>query len=146
MQTYTEKIRQAAKRLLSEKRVDAVIGFRKGTVVFMNEPYLAKLPEQADLLVCRLIQMFGNVVLDIEKKVFDKIFDAKKNRRKPNSIRASTPRRCKKLSSSTRRPSKSTPSVISRRIPTNSWSWRATPCSAPGKRPREDLPPHQRYR
>ncbi len=51
MQTYTEKIRQAAKRLLSEKRVDAVIGFRKGTVVFMNEPFLAKIPEQADQLV-----------------------------------------------------------------------------------------------
>src|SRR5271157_4631239 len=30
----------------------------------------------------RLIQMFGNVVLDIEKKVFDKIFDAKKERKK----------------------------------------------------------------
>ncbi len=51
MQTYTEKIRQAAKRLLSEKRVDTVIGFRKGTVVFMNEPFLAKTPEQADQLV-----------------------------------------------------------------------------------------------
>jgi ferredoxin len=51
MQTYTEKIRQAAKRLLSEKRVDSVIGFRKGTVVFMNEPFLAKIPEQADQLV-----------------------------------------------------------------------------------------------
>ncbi len=30
----------------------------------------------------RLIQMFGNVVLDIEKKVFDKIFDAKKKLKK----------------------------------------------------------------
>ncbi len=29
----------------------------------------------------RLIQMFGNVVLDIEKKVFDEIFDAKKKQR-----------------------------------------------------------------
>jgi pyruvate, orthophosphate dikinase len=30
----------------------------------------------------RLIQMFGNVVLDIEKSVFDEIFDAKKKQRK----------------------------------------------------------------
>ncbi|MHC1726411.1 MAG: 4Fe-4S binding protein [Syntrophobacteraceae bacterium] len=51
MQAYTDKIREAAKRLLSEKRVDAVIGFRKGTVPFMNEPFLAKTPEQADQLV-----------------------------------------------------------------------------------------------
>ena len=51
MQAYTEKIRAAAKRLLSEKRVDAVIGFRKGTLPFMNEPFLAKTPEQADQLV-----------------------------------------------------------------------------------------------
>jgi len=51
MQAYTNKIREAAKRLLSEKRVDGVIGFRKGTVPFMNEPFLAKTPEQADQLV-----------------------------------------------------------------------------------------------
>jgi pyruvate, orthophosphate dikinase len=30
----------------------------------------------------RLIQMFGNVVLDIDKKVFDEIFDAKKEQKK----------------------------------------------------------------
>ncbi len=51
MQTYTEKIREAAKRLLSDKSVDGVIGFRKGTLPFMNEPFLAKTPEQAELLV-----------------------------------------------------------------------------------------------
>ena len=51
MQPYSESIREAAKRLLLEKRVDAVIGFRKGTVPFMNEPFLAKTPEQADQLV-----------------------------------------------------------------------------------------------
>ncbi|ABK17656.1 4Fe-4S dicluster domain-containing protein [Syntrophobacter fumaroxidans] len=50
MQAYTEKIREAAKRLLSEQRVDVVIGFRKGTVPFMNEPFLAKSPDQADQL------------------------------------------------------------------------------------------------
>ena len=51
MQPYSESIREAAKRLLLEKRVDAVIGFRKGTVPFMNEPFLARSPEQADQLV-----------------------------------------------------------------------------------------------
>lgn len=51
MQAYTDKIREAAKRLLTEKRVDAVIGFRKGTVPFMNEPFLARTPAQADKLV-----------------------------------------------------------------------------------------------
>jgi ferredoxin len=51
MQPYSESIREAAKRLLLEKRVDAVIGFRKGTVPFMNEPFLARTPEQADQLV-----------------------------------------------------------------------------------------------
>ncbi len=51
MQAYSEKIREAAKRLLSEKRVDSVIGFRRGTVPFMNEPFLAKTPEQADQFV-----------------------------------------------------------------------------------------------
>jgi len=51
MTAYTEKIREAARRLLSENRVDAVIGFRRGTVPFMNEPFLAKTPEQAGMLV-----------------------------------------------------------------------------------------------
>ena len=51
MQAYSEKIREAAKRLLLEKRVDAVIGFRRGTVPFMNEPFLARTPEQADQFV-----------------------------------------------------------------------------------------------
>jgi ferredoxin len=51
MHPYTEKIRAAAKRLLSEKSVAGVMGFRKGTIPFMNEPFLAKTPEQADLLV-----------------------------------------------------------------------------------------------
>ena len=51
MHAYTEKIREAAKRLLSEKTVVGVVGFRKGTLPFMNEPFLAKTPEQADELV-----------------------------------------------------------------------------------------------
>lgn len=51
MQAYTERIREAAKRLLSDKKVDVVVGFRKGTIPFMNEPYLARTPEQANQFV-----------------------------------------------------------------------------------------------
>jgi formate dehydrogenase subunit beta len=50
MQEYSEKIRAAAKRLLSENRVDVVVGFRKGTIPFMNEPFLAKNLDQVDQL------------------------------------------------------------------------------------------------
>jgi len=50
MQTYTKRIREAAKRLLSENRVDAVIGFRRGTVPLMNEPCLIKSVDQVDQL------------------------------------------------------------------------------------------------
>ncbi|NSW85928.1 MAG: 4Fe-4S dicluster domain-containing protein [Syntrophobacteraceae bacterium] len=50
MREYTERIREAAKRLLSEQRVDTVIGFRRGTVPFMNEPFLVKSVDQVDQL------------------------------------------------------------------------------------------------
>ena len=50
MRGYTEKIREAAKRLFAEKRVDCVLGFRKGTVPLINQPFLAKGPDQVELL------------------------------------------------------------------------------------------------
>ena len=50
MQGYTKRIREAAKRLLAENKVDVVIGFRKGTIPFMNEPFLARNLDQADQL------------------------------------------------------------------------------------------------
>jgi ferredoxin len=50
MYAYTDRIREIARRLLSEGRVDVVIGYRKGTVPFMNEPFAARTPEQADRL------------------------------------------------------------------------------------------------
>ena len=46
MQGYTERIQEAARRLLVDKQVDVVIGFRKGTIPFMNEPFLAKNVDQ----------------------------------------------------------------------------------------------------
>jgi len=50
MQEYTEKIRERAKALLEEKRVDVFIGYRKGSVPMMNEPVLIRDPEKTDLL------------------------------------------------------------------------------------------------
>jgi len=49
-QEYSEKIREAGRRLLSEKKVDAVIGFRKGSVPFMNEPVWIKQADQTHQL------------------------------------------------------------------------------------------------
>ncbi len=50
MVEYTKKIQELAKRLLTEKKVDAFIGYRKGTVPMMNEPILVKDPDQVDQL------------------------------------------------------------------------------------------------
>ncbi len=60
----------------------------------------------------RLIQMFGNVVLEIPKSAFDEVFDAKKKQRK---AKLDTELR------SIRKSSRSTPSATSRRIPTSNW-------------------------
>lgn len=51
MVEYTETIREIAKRLLRECKVDAVLGFRRGTVPMMNEPCLVRNPEEADRLI-----------------------------------------------------------------------------------------------
>jgi len=50
MQEYTKKILEIARRLLSEKKVDAVIGFRRGTVPMMNEPIFVREADRADKL------------------------------------------------------------------------------------------------
>ncbi len=50
MSGYTEKIREAARRLLSEKQVDAVIGYRKGSIPLVNEPVLVKDANRVDEL------------------------------------------------------------------------------------------------
>lgn len=47
---YTEKIRETAKRLLTDKKIDIFIGYRKGSVPMMNEPVLIRDPERADVL------------------------------------------------------------------------------------------------
>ena len=50
MLKYTEKIRETAKRLLEEEKVDVFIGYRKGTVPMMNEPLLVNHPDKVDQL------------------------------------------------------------------------------------------------
>jgi len=48
MEERTKKIREIAKRLLSEGRVDVVLGYRAGTVPLKNAPYFARTPEEAE--------------------------------------------------------------------------------------------------
>ncbi|HBZ53998.1 MAG TPA: 4Fe-4S ferredoxin, partial [Syntrophobacteraceae bacterium] len=50
-QEYTERMRETARRLLAENQVDVVVGFRRGTVPFMNEPVLVRHADQAQHLV-----------------------------------------------------------------------------------------------
>jgi len=49
-QEYSDRMREAARRLLSENKVDVVIGFRRGTVPFMNEPILVRHADHAQQL------------------------------------------------------------------------------------------------
>ena len=51
MLSYIDKIKEISHRLLSESKVDLVIGFRKGTLAMMNEPCFVKRPEDVDQLV-----------------------------------------------------------------------------------------------
>ena len=50
MEAVAEKIREIAKRLLSEGKVDCVIGYAKGTVPMRERPYFAYTPEEAENL------------------------------------------------------------------------------------------------
>ncbi len=58
METRTAKIREAAKKLLSEGKVDVVIGYAEGSVPMKTAPFFARTPEEADRLVwnshCRI--------------------------------------------------------------------------------------------
>jgi formate dehydrogenase subunit beta len=50
MLEYSDKIRETAKKLLQEGKVDVFIGYKKGTVPMTNEPILIRDPEGADML------------------------------------------------------------------------------------------------
>jgi coenzyme F420-reducing hydrogenase beta subunit len=58
MLKYTSKIREITRRLLAEDRVDAVIGFKRGTLPMTCQPVRITDPEEADTLhwdsFCRL--------------------------------------------------------------------------------------------
>ena len=69
----------------------------------------------------RLIQMFGNVVLDIEKPVFDEIFDFKKKQRKTNFDTGLDAKALQEVIAEYKKAVKSTPIATSRRTRTNNW-------------------------
>ena len=48
---YIDKIREIAKACLTDKTIDMVIGFRKGTIPLMSEPQFVTRPEDADTLI-----------------------------------------------------------------------------------------------
>jgi formate dehydrogenase subunit beta len=50
MLEYTDRIREVARRLLEEGKVDVFIGYKKGSIPMMNEPILISDPAKADLL------------------------------------------------------------------------------------------------
>ncbi|RJR26145.1 MAG: 4Fe-4S ferredoxin [Desulfobacteraceae bacterium] len=50
MLEYTEKIRETARKLLEEGKVEAFIGYTKGTVPMMNHPVVIRDPGKADIL------------------------------------------------------------------------------------------------
>ena len=50
MHEYTQAIRETAKKLLKEGRVDLFIGYKKGSIPMMNEPVLISDPETAEVL------------------------------------------------------------------------------------------------
>jgi ferredoxin len=51
MLAYIDKIREISERLLKSCEVDVIIGFRKGTLPMMNEPFFAKTPSDVKNLV-----------------------------------------------------------------------------------------------
>jgi ferredoxin len=50
MDVRTEKIREIAKKLLAEGKVDVVIGYKKGTIPMQSRPYFARTREECDNL------------------------------------------------------------------------------------------------
>jgi len=50
MREYAEKIRERARKLLAEGKVEVFIGYRKGSVAMMNQPVLIRHADEAGLL------------------------------------------------------------------------------------------------
>ncbi|WP_003544992.1 4Fe-4S dicluster domain-containing protein [Desulfotomaculum nigrificans] len=51
MEKLTQQIRETAKKLLAEKKVDLVVGFAQGSLPLRSTPYFARTPEQAENLI-----------------------------------------------------------------------------------------------
>ena len=81
----------------------------------------------------RLIQMFGDVVLDVPKKKFEHIFDGVKAPQRSSSITSSSPKHSRRSSSSTRSSSRKKPARTSRRIRSINSSQPAMPYSGAGR-------------
>ncbi len=47
---YTQRVRETARHLLGEGKVDVFIGYRKGTLPMVNQPIIVSEPEKADIL------------------------------------------------------------------------------------------------
>ncbi|MEW5995826.1 4Fe-4S ferredoxin [Desulforamulus profundi] len=47
----TENIKETAKKLLADKKVDLVVGFAQGSLPLRNTPYFARTPEEAENLI-----------------------------------------------------------------------------------------------
>jgi formate dehydrogenase (coenzyme F420) beta subunit len=71
MLSHIEQIKEISRRLLAESKVEMVIGFRKGTVVMMNEPCFVKSVEEVDGLVwdgnCGI--NLANYLIDRKEKI-----------------------------------------------------------------------------
>ena len=50
MMRYRDRIREIARKIIEEKNVDLVIGFKKGTLPFVTEPVLITDPKSTELL------------------------------------------------------------------------------------------------
>lgn len=50
MLEYTEKIKETARKLFNDDKIDVFIGYKKGTVPMMNQPIIIRSADQADLL------------------------------------------------------------------------------------------------
>lgn len=75
MLEYIDKIRQISKGLLEDKKVDMIIGFKKGTMPMMNEPCLVKSPKDVEKLVwdsncgINLANYLPNYLIDRKEKI-----------------------------------------------------------------------------
>jgi ferredoxin len=71
MNQYTDKIKEISKKILSEGEVDCVVGFRKGSLGYMSEPFIARTEDAADEFVfdCNCRMNLVNYITDKKEKI-----------------------------------------------------------------------------